>query len=391
MKWTCRRAVARRHGRLAAVWLLAAGLAACAGSSTRAQQDTTPARADRATAEKLYEGEPAIVHGTEFPVVSAAEGIERGDLAWRQGQLDLAIYLYVQSLAYDSSNASPFLKIGAIHEKRGNRALAAKAFEQALEREPANAGACERLGLLYLQAKRDDAAAPLLERAIALDASRWPSHNGLGIIADRRKDFAAAVAHYDGALSIEPRAMSVMNNRGYSRYLAGDFAGAEADFRLAIQMGAHAGTWTNLARAQARQGRYGDALDSFLRESDAAQAFNRLGEVAMEGGDFAAARSYFEQAISASPRHFQAAHDNLALATARLGTALPAHATRIARMDASVFGSQARDAVIAIMKRGAPVSVLKTEDTSSLIRFRDVGGAMLTGWVATASLQDSGG
>ena len=63
---------------------------------------------------------------------------------------------------------------------------------------------------------------------------------------------------------------------------------------------------------------------------------------------------------------------------------------RIARSDASVYGSQARSAIIAVVKRGLPVSVLKTEDTSSLIRFRDVSGVMLTGWVATASLEDVG-
>ena len=37
---------------------------------------------------------------------SAAEGVQRGDEAWRQGKLDLAVYLYVQSLAYDATARS---------------------------------------------------------------------------------------------------------------------------------------------------------------------------------------------------------------------------------------------------------------------------------------------
>jgi Flp pilus assembly protein TadD len=244
-----------RLARLAGGLLIAFVLGGCAGASTRGE-DAGPTRSERAAAEKLYEGRPAVVHATEFPVESADDGIGRGDDAWRKGELDLAIYLYVQSLAYDSSRAAPFLKIGAIHEKRGNRALAAKAFEEALVRDPDNAGANERLGLLYLQDGKIDAAMPHFERAIVLDAGRWQSHNGLGIAADRRKDFAAAIAHYDAALALEPRATMVINNRGYSRYLAGDFAGAETEFRNAVELGARSGAWTNLGKAQARQGRY---------------------------------------------------------------------------------------------------------------------------------------
>jgi Flp pilus assembly protein TadD len=370
-----------------AVLTLSVGLTGCASQAAR-DDSAEPRKATRTEAGELYGGEPAIVHGTEFPVTSAAEGLERGDAAWRKGDLDLAVYLYVQSLAYDANNPEPLLRIGAIHERRGNRALAEKAFEMALKLDPENPAINERLGLLYLQSGRIEAV-PLLEQAIAKDPGRWQSHNGLGIAADRSRNFAAAIAHYDAALALEPRATVTVNNRGYSRYLAGDFAGAEIDFRLALQMSPLAGTWTNLGRAQARQGHYAEALDSLLKERDAAQAYNLLGEVAMEGGDLVAARSYFAQAISASPRYFQAAHDNLAAADARqpAATLIP---TRITQTDASVYGSQARDAVIAVVKRGLPVSVLTTEDKASLIRFRDPSGVTLTGWVASASLGETG-
>jgi Flp pilus assembly protein TadD len=361
------------------------------GCASQAARDDAaePQKASRAEAGELYGGEPAIVHGTEYPVTSAAEGLERGDAAWRKGDLDLAVYLYVQSLAYDANNPEPLLRIGAIHERRGNRALAEKAFEMALKHDPENPAINERLGLLYLQSGRVDAV-PLLERAIAKDPKRWQSHNGLGIAADRSRDFAAAIAHYDAALALQPSATITVNNRGYSRYLAGDYVGAEADFRLALQMGPQPGTWTNLGRAQARQGHYAEALDSLLKERDAPQAYNLIGEVAMESGDFVAARSYFSLAISASPRYFQAAQDNLAAAEARQ-PADTAHPTRITRTDASVYGSEARDSVIAVVKRGLPVSVLTTDNASSLIRFRDVSGVTLTGWVASSSLGDSGG
>ncbi|MDH5580211.1 MAG: tetratricopeptide repeat protein, partial [Betaproteobacteria bacterium] len=99
-------------------------LAGCATQLNRSPAAAGATQGDKNAASQLYAGQPAIVHATEFPVGSAAEGIQRGDAAWRAGKLDLAIYLYVQSLAFDASDPEPFLKIGSIHEQLGNRALA---------------------------------------------------------------------------------------------------------------------------------------------------------------------------------------------------------------------------------------------------------------------------
>jgi Flp pilus assembly protein TadD len=291
-----------------------------AGCASPAAFDANPdlKNAGREAAGQLYEGEPAVVHATEFPVASAAEGIARGDEAWRAGHLDLAIYLYVQSLAFDTKNPEPYLKIAALHERRGNRTLAEKSFEKALELDPDNPGANERLAYLYIQDRRDRDARALFERVIAADPKRWQSHNGLGIIADRRGDSIAALAHYDAALAAEPRAAAVLNNRGYSRYLASDLAGAEADFHAALQLGAESGTWTNLGRVQARQGRYQESLESFMQERDLPQACNLVGEAALARDDLTTAREFFMRAVSASPRYYETAYDNLAIVERRL-------------------------------------------------------------------------
>ena len=266
-----------------AIILIVTALGGCASAPERPDESVST-RAERAAAEKLYAGQPTAVHATEFPVVSAPEGMARGDEAWRRGQLDLAVYLYVQSLAYDSANPEPLLRIGAIHERRGNRALAEKAFELALERDPGNAGACERLGLLYLESRQDEAAERLLQAAVRIDPRRWRAYNGLGILADRRREYASAEQHYDRAHLLQPDDASVVNNRGYSHYLAGRPEAAEADLRYALQLGGPPGTWTNLGKVLAKQGRYDEALESLLKETDTAHAYNALGKVAREGG-----------------------------------------------------------------------------------------------------------
>lgn len=364
--------------------MLSLGLVAgCAGPAAIAA-DPDAARSSKSAARQLYTGQPSAVHATEFPVVSAAEGVARGDDAWRQGKLDLAVYLYVQSLAYDNASAQPFLKIAAIHEQLGNRALAMKAFELALEREPGNAGANERLGLLYLESHQDEAAGNLLQAAIRIDALRWRSYNGLGILADRRSDFAAAKQNYDEAQRLQPDNAGVINNRGYSRYLAGDLPGAESDLRLAISLGAPAGVWTNIARVLAAQRRFEEALESLLREHDEANAYNHLGKAALEAGELIKAQEFFNEAIRASPRYFAAAQENLAQVNERI-TAAGQHPTRVTTSDAKVF---AKGAYIGQVERGREVAILHTQGQYSLVRYQGADGADQTGWVTSAILAE---
>ena len=358
-------------------------LAGCAGPSELAT-DTGAARGDRNAGRQLYAGQPSVVHATEFPVASAAEGLARGDDAWRQGKLDLAVYLYVQALAFDATSAEPFLKIAAIHERLGHPALAEKAFELALERDPGNAGANERLGLLYIESRKDEEAERLLNAAVRSDAGRWRAHNGLGILADRRADYALAKKHYDEAQLLQPDNAGVINNRGYSRYLAGDLAGAEADLRLAISLGAPAGAWTNLARVQAAQSRYAEALENLLREHDEAAAYNHLGMAALEGGDLLKAQGYFNEAIRISPRYFAAAQENLTQVNERIEAA-GKHPTRVTTSDAKVY---VKGSYVGQVERGREVAVMVTQGPYSLVRYQGEDGLDRTGWVTSAILAE---
>ena len=325
-------------------------------------------KGDKEAASELYAGEPSVVHATEYPVESAADGVQRGDGPVARASPTSPSTCTCSRWRSTPPSAEPLLKIGAIHEQLGNRALAEKAYQLALEREPNHVGASERLGLLYLQDGRTDEAAALFKRALDLDPKRWRSHNGLGVVADRRGDFKAAIEHYDRALQIEPGAATVLNNRGYSRFLAGDLPGAESDLKAAIRLGAGAGAWTNLGKVQAKQGRYAEALESLTREMDIAHAYNVLGEGAMESGDYSRAVRYFESAISAAPRYYEAAQRNLALANERLLAAPTAANTKVVITDTPVISD---GAVIGLVARNDRVEVLRTQSGSALVRFRN--------------------
>jgi tetratricopeptide (TPR) repeat protein len=259
-----------------------------------------------------------VVHATEFPVASAADGMQRGDEAWRQGKLDLAVYLYVQSLAFDATKPEPFLRIGRIHEQLGHPDLAAKAYAYALERGPDDAAAWERLGLLHMQAGRNEPAELALQRAIDLEPTRVAALNGLGVLADRRGDHVAALARYDAALALSPKSGAVLANRGRSQLLAGNLAEARRNLTGAVAAGAGPEAWQTLGRVEAAEGRYAAALECFLHQADRGGAYNQLGEAALRNGDVARAKDYFEAAIEASPRYFEAAQRNLSIVKERL-------------------------------------------------------------------------
>jgi Flp pilus assembly protein TadD len=291
------------------------GLALVAlGGCASAPADTQPVA--KAPTE-LYAGAPTTVHATEFPVTSAAEGTERGDTAWQHGDLDLAIYLYLQALQFEPNDAATLRKIGAIHESRGNLPQARHAFELALARGGEHAATMERLGLLYLQDEHNEEAQKLLSRVVALEP-RWRSYNGLGVLADRRGDRALALTRYSAALFLEPKAGVVYNNRGYSRYLDGDLIGAEKDLREAIGLGAAERAWPNLGKVQAKARKYPLALRSFLETLDTAHAYNEVGEAAMRNGDNQVAKAYFENAANASPIYFEQAQKNLTVVNEEL-------------------------------------------------------------------------
>jgi tetratricopeptide (TPR) repeat protein len=288
-------------------------LAGCA--STPRPKD---ARAPSAAPTELYAGEPPAVHGTEYPVTSGADGVERGNAAWKEGKLELALYLYVQALAFDPKDADTLRKIGALHESRGNRALARRAFEMALTQGGPHAATMERLGLLYIHDGENDPAQTLLTRAVALDGDRWRAYDGLGVLADRRKQYGVAQAHYDMALRIEPRAATVYNNRGYSKFLRGDLKGAQADLSEALALSPSPRAWINLGKVQAKSRQYGTAFKTFLEVLDTAHAYNAVGEGAMSNGDHQIAKTYFENATTASPSYFEEAQKNLTLANEAL-------------------------------------------------------------------------
>ena len=288
----------------------AIALSGCASAPVSSHDDQGLVRKGDSVARELYEGEPEVVFATEFPVASAEDALVRAEAALAQGNLDLALYMYVRCYDLAPDNTYALRRIAAIHEKRNNADMAGRAYLTLLHSHPDDTAALQSLGLLYLRGGKQEEALPLLERAVNADSTLWRAHNGIGIIQDMLGNNSEAISAFDAALEIKPDSVSILNNRGYSHYLAGNYREAVIDLTAAAGAGSEQ-AWRNLGLVLARQKQYEKAVQTITRVADPAVAYNDVGYVAMRLGDHEAAAVYFEEAIRLSPRYFEAAHKNL--------------------------------------------------------------------------------
>ena len=292
-------------------------LAACAAPAAKLSQPVEkPANpATRAAARELYDGKPPTIYGTQFPITSYKEGLERGDAAWRNNDLDLALYMFIQALSFDGPAAEVFGKIGSIHASRRNLQLAQKAFELARQIAPDDVRILERLGLLHVELRSFAAAEPILREVIAKTQTRWRAYDALGLVLQQRGDLTDAIEQYRLALQVDSAAGPVYYHRGMAQLERGRIDLAEADFRQALTFGdTRGGADEALGRLLASQRKYPDGLAFLLANSSVATAYNTLGEVALSNKDYAAAVRFFLRAMDESSSFDERANRNLALA-----------------------------------------------------------------------------
>ncbi|HMB74227.1 MAG TPA: tetratricopeptide repeat protein [Gammaproteobacteria bacterium] len=253
-------------------------------------------------------------NGGDATVRETAEEIRRqAAQAYAAGDLDTALYMFVEAAQLDPEDSHSLYAIGAIHENRGSFELAARAYQRAVQVDPGHALAQQQLGAAQLRARNLDAAQTSLTAALAANPSLWRAHDLLGVIADMQERHDEAIAHYSQAIVLQPGVASVVNNRGYSKYLWGDLNAAAEDFLLALRIDPnYERAWRNIGLVRARQQRYPEARNAMEQVAARHVAANDVGYIAMLNGDRASAKRLFEEAITLAPRFYPTAVENLA-------------------------------------------------------------------------------
>jgi Flp pilus assembly protein TadD len=242
-----------------------------------------------------------------------AQTMNAGNMAFRAGDPQRAIYHYMMASKIKPTNAAPFVRIGQVHEHSGRADAAEQAYRLALAREASSLHAQEGLGLALLRQGKHAEAREQLSAIAAKDATRWRVQNALGVLADMDGNFPAARVHYQAAMQTGGTNPQVLNNYGYSYYLSNDWESAARIFTEVVEKNAsYWPAWSNLGLVRVRQIRYQEAQMIFRKFMTEHEALNTMGYLCTLTGDYKNAENYLNQAVSASPTFYKDAYENLA-------------------------------------------------------------------------------
>ncbi len=305
--------------------LLCAG---CASSpkpaDAKAEPQSTPAVATTADASNASADSTSRKAKTKKSVLASKlaknfdDAVARGDSAWEGGDVQMAVYMYVQALSFRPRDFNTLCKLGSIEEKRDEPELATRAFELAAGVKPDDALITGHLGLLYLQQNDEDKALSWLDRSAAAGSTDWHVLDGLGVAEGHHGQVAAGLQHLQQAVALAPQEPTPALHRGQLLFDSGDYAEAETTLRAATERGSVPQALALLGQIQAKHRHYAEAIDSMLRAVDPPVAYDTVAKLAMANGDNATAVKYFELAARMSPVYYADAHRDAALAQQRV-------------------------------------------------------------------------
>ena len=287
---------------LGAALLLSAGCA-----STAAREQAPAAHSKAAEVPK----NPALAKTFE-------DAVARGDTAWRSGEVDMAVYLYIQALSFQPRDVVTLTKLGTIEQTQGNLQLAARAFELAVNAKPSDANLAGRLGLILTALGDTENAYKWLKLSVDNGSTDWRVVDQLSVIETREGRYTDAVQYAAQAVAQAPKVALPQLHRAEAYYGMRRYDAAEYAARDALRITNLPDAWRLLGQIQAQQRAYPASVDCLLKVMDSANAYNMAGKLALDNGDNEVALRYFEKASISSPVYMTEAQRNAAIARERL-------------------------------------------------------------------------
>ncbi|ACJ29385.1 TPR repeat protein [Shewanella piezotolerans WP3] len=326
----------KRALRFFLILFLIGSLHGCSSTTPEEPQEIkAPDRQDLLDAGALS----SITSDFEAPKTEA-DALMKASKEEQSGNLEKALYAYIQALDFNAKNAETFYHIGRIHTMRGNPEIAFRAYNEALALDPNLIMVHADLGVVSMDKRQYREARIHLTKAIELDQKRLASvsvsrmignlhvpdrdsparvYNAIAILDDVQNDHESARKYFRLLLELQPHSAILISNLGYSYYLTGELTSAERYLRQAIREDQNLDrAWTNLGLVYVRKGLYKRALATFEQAMEPADALNDLGYFLMLEGKYQQAIELFERAIDTSPSYFEQAQKNLKRAKAEL-------------------------------------------------------------------------
>jgi Flp pilus assembly protein TadD len=219
-----------------------------------------------------------------------------------------------QALLADASNPRLILQAAQLALVNARYDVALTNFKMVDSKPEERPRALEGEGIALSMLGKSEQAFATLQSAVALDPAAWRAWNALGTEYDRRHDWKGAEDAYAHAIANSASNAIVLNNRGFSRLCQNRLDEAVDDFVTALSKKPDfTAARNNLRLAIGMKGEYERAMEG-ADPSDRAAVLNNVGFAALMRGDYAAAKSFFDQAIKARGTYYALAASNLATA-----------------------------------------------------------------------------
>ncbi|MCL1127304.1 tetratricopeptide repeat protein [Shewanella surugensis] len=313
-------------------------MSAC--TSTKSPEEILASKASVPQRQDLYDANAIITVTTANEPKDEADALARAKREESLGNLDPALYLYVQALDFKPDNADTLYQIGRINSIKGNIQLAYRTYNEALVIDPDMMMSHAGLGLINMEERQHRQARIHLEKAVNLDQKRLNQlakstdnerlfnldsvspvrvYNAMAVLEDLDNEHEQAKILYKLALQKDIHSAFIITNLGYSYYLSGNFTLAENYLKQAIREDpSFDRAWTNLGLVYVRKGLYTKALATFEHTMEPEDALNDLGYFLMLEGQYIQAIKLFTRAIDNSPSYFEQAQKNLKRASMEL-------------------------------------------------------------------------
>ncbi|SHI81355.1 tetratricopeptide repeat protein [Halodesulfovibrio aestuarii] len=248
------------------------------------------------------------------------EGLEReGDKFSSQNNLEQAYLLYSKALQLKPKNVDLRVKRGNILFRKKLMEKALAEYQAAEKKEPARRDVNLGLGKVYFAVSDRNLAYQYLQKAQTDGCGYWEADALLGIIHDLRGDPLKGEELFKKARECAPNNGDILNNLGTSYLLQGRYEDAVDSFLAAIKAGnTKKRVYNNLGLALVKTKHYQDAFEAFKMASDEARAFNNIGHAYYLQQDYKKAIACFEKALTLHPAYYPEAGENLKRAKAAL-------------------------------------------------------------------------
>ncbi|MDQ6677660.1 MAG: tetratricopeptide repeat protein [Acidobacteriota bacterium] len=244
---------------------------------------------------------------------AAADPTEEGRKALDANQYDRAVELFQKAVAQDGKDYGAHFHLALAYSLKNDDAHAIPEYEKTLELKPGLYQGELNLGISLLRANRAADSAPHLAAAAIQKPNEIQPQMKLADAYLATQDYAKAEEHYRAALALNKKLAAAELGLGRTAVAQNQLDSGARHFRNAAELDPkYQDALLELAGDYEKAKQPALAIPIYQQFPGNAGAQERLGELLLEGKQFAEAVPRLEQAVAASPT----AANRLALATA---------------------------------------------------------------------------